>query len=136
MHEWALAEGVVSTALKEAEKGQLKKIARIKVKIGELQQIDSELFRSLLEDVLRVEDARVKEAKLEYETEEAILKCRVCGHEWPFSDSKKELSEEDAELIHFIPEMAKVYLRCPQCKSPDFEVVKGRGVWVESIEGE
>jgi len=136
MHEWALAEGVVSTALKEAEKGQLKKIARIKVKIGELQQIDNELFKSLLEDVLRVEDARVREAKLEYETEEAILKCRVCGHEWPFSDSKKELSEEDAELIHFIPEMAKVYLRCPQCKSPDFEVVKGRGVWVESIEGE
>ena len=136
MHEWALAEGVVSTALKEAEKGQLKKIARIKVKIGELQQIDNELFKSLLEDVLRVEDARVREAKLEYETEEAILKCRVCVHEWPFSDSKKELSEEDAELIHFIPEMAKVYLRCPQCKSPDFEVVKGRGVWVESIEGE
>lgn len=136
MHEWALAEGVVSAALKEAEKEKFKEVTRIKLKIGELQQIDGDLFRSLLREILQVEDPKLKRAEVDFENQAAILKCRVCGHEWPFSESKKGLSDEDAELIHFVPEMAHVYIRCPACKSPDFEVTKGRGVWLESIEGE
>jgi len=136
MHEWALAEAVVTTAVKEGEKAKLKKITKIKVVIGELQQIDKELFKSLLQDIIHLEDSKVREAKVEVEFEEAVLKCRVCGHELSFSKSRKKLSSEEAEMIHFIPEMAHVYLRCPKCGSPDFEVEKGRGVWIESIEGE
>jgi len=59
----------------------------------------------------------------------------VCGHQWSYSDSTKRLDEEEAEFIHFIPEVAHAYLRCPKCKSPDFEITKGRGVWVSSIKG-
>lgn len=136
MHEWALAEALITTALKEAEKAGLRKVARIKVRIGELQQIDEELFKSLLIEVLQIEDPMLKGAELEFEGEEAVLKCRVCGQEWGFSESRKALSEEDAEFIHFVPEVAHVYLRCPGCKSPDFEVIKGRGIWTEWIEGE
>jgi len=136
MHEWALAEGIVSTALKEAKRGKFTEVTRINVKIGELQQIDGDLFVSLLKEILQVEDPKLKRAEVVFENQEAILKCRVGGHEWLFSESKKGLSDEDAELIHFVPEIAHVYIRCPACKSPDFEVTKGRGVWLESIEGE
>jgi len=37
MHEWALADAVVTTALKVAENEGLKEISEIIVKIGELQ---------------------------------------------------------------------------------------------------
>ena len=73
--------------------------------------------------------------RIRIETEKAVLKCRVCGYQWNFSDSTKRLNEDKAELIHFIPEVAHVYLRCPKCKSPDFEITKGRGVWISSIKG-
>jgi hydrogenase nickel incorporation protein HypA/HybF len=32
--------------------------------------------------------------------------------------------------------MAHVYLKCAKCGSPDFEVIKGRGVWLSTIKGE
>ncbi|TEU07589.1 hydrogenase nickel insertion protein HypA, partial [Candidatus Bathyarchaeota archaeon] len=48
MHEWALAEAVVSTTLKIAEEKGLKEIIELKIKIGELQQIDQEIFEFAL----------------------------------------------------------------------------------------
>ena len=38
--------------------------------------------------------------------------------------------------IHFVPELAHAYLRCPDCSSADFEVLGGRGVSIDAIEGE
>ena len=136
MHEWALAEAVISTALKAAERERLKRITRIRIKMGELQQIDIEIFESLLKEIIQFESPLLKKTEIELEKESAILKCRVCEHQWAFGDALEGLSDEDSELIHFVPEMAHVYIRCPTCKSPDFEVVKGRGVWIDSIEGE
>lgn len=136
MHEWALAEAVISSIIKAAEEGGLGEIARIKIKIGELQQMDIEVFEFALREVSQSQRPIMSKAKLELETEEAILKCRACGHEWLFRDATKGLSEEQSEAIHFIPEVAHVYIRCPKCDSPDFEFAKGRGVWIESIEGE
>jgi hydrogenase nickel incorporation protein HypA/HybF len=45
------------------------------------------------------------------------------------------MDKEVSEAIHFVPEMAHVYIKCPSCGSPDFEVVEGRGVWLQSIKG-
>jgi len=136
MHEWALADGVVSTALKVAENEKLKKITKIKVKIGELQQIDLDIFRHALEDVIRPQEGMLRDTQIEIGTEAAILRCRNCRREWRFADAMSRLDEDEAESIHFIPEIAHVYIRCPSCRSPDFEVIKGRGVWIDSIEGE
>ncbi len=136
MHEWALAEGVISTALKVAEKEGLGEITKIKIKLGELQQIEIETFKFALKEIIRPQSIIIRKTNIEIETEKAILKCRVCGQEWAFGDAMKKLSEEESESIHFVPEIAHVYVRCPRCKSPDFEVVKGRGVWIDFIEGE
>ena len=136
MHEWALAEAVISSVLKAAEEEGLGEITKIEIKIGELQQMDMGVFEFALREISQPQRPIMRKAKIELETEKAILKCRVCGHEWLFSEAIKGLSEEQAESIHFIPEVAHVYIRCPECESPDFEFMKGRGVWINSIEGE
>ncbi len=136
MHEWALAEAVISSVLKAAEEEGLGEITKIEIKIGELQQMDMRVFEFALREISQPQRPIMRKAKIELETEKAILKCRVCGHEWLFSEAIKGLSEEQAESIHFIPEVAHVYIRCPECESPDFEFMKGRGVWINSIEGE
>lgn len=134
MHEWALAEAVIMSAIEVANKENAKKIIKITVKIGELQQIEHEIFKFALDEIKK--DTIMKEANIVIEEEEAVLKCRVCGHEWKYRDVLEKLEEDVSEAIHFVPEMAHVYIRCPKCKSPDFEVIKGRGVWINSIEVE
>jgi hydrogenase nickel incorporation protein HypA/HybF len=139
MHEWALAEAVISTLVETSKKEKVKEIAEVKIKMGELQQIDEEIFKFALKEIIKEmtqsQYSLLKKAKIKIEKESAILKCRVCGYEWTFSDQAKKLSKEEAESIHFIPEAAYVYIRCPECKSPDFEIIKGRGVWINSIKG-
>jgi len=130
MHEWALAEAVVSTALRTAKEKGFKKITKVKVKLGELQQIDVEIFKSALNEIKKQKQL---EAEIVLEEEKAALKCRVCDEKWSFEDATKNLDEE-REFLHFIPETAHAYLKCPKCGSPDFEIT-GRGVSVESVEG-
>jgi hydrogenase nickel incorporation protein HypA/HybF len=135
VHEWALAEGVISTALSTAKEKGMTEIIRINIKIGELQQIDMEIFEFALKEINQPQRSMIAKAKIEIEEEEAVLKCRICGHEWAFSNVFNKLGEEERESIHFVPEVAHVYITCPACKSPDFEFVKGRGVWLDCIEG-
>jgi hydrogenase nickel incorporation protein HypA/HybF len=130
MHEWALAEGVVKTADKFAEDQGMEEVTEVKIMIGELQQIEHDIIEFALD---QMRTPRMKNAKFVIETVIAAFKCRKCGHEWKLETRK--LDEETGEAIHFIPEMAHVYLKCPNCGSPDFEVTEGRGVWLASIKG-
>ena len=135
MHELALAEGVIVAALNAAREQGMSRIEKIEVKIGELQQIERELFEYSLKEILPATDARIEKADIVLQTEKALFRCRVCSHEFSLADATGHLNEEQAEAIHFIPELAHTYLCCPGCRSPDFEVVKGRGVWIEALEG-
>jgi len=135
MHEFALAEGVVTTALKAAEEERIKRISRIVVAIGELQQIEKELFFRALTEVIPETHAQLAETDIELRMEPVQFCCRFCQKEFTFAGAESDLNEEEAEVLHFIPELAHTYLRCPACSSPDFEIVKGRGVWIETVEG-
>lgn len=135
MHEWALAEAVISTAIKAAEEAKIREIAEIKVKLGELQQIDPEIFEFALKEVIPSQLPLLRNTRMELEIEEAILRCGVCGEEWGFREAMKRLDDEQPESIHFVPEIAHVYVKCPKCKSSDFEILKGRGVWIDYIKG-
>jgi hydrogenase nickel incorporation protein HypA/HybF len=130
MHEWALAEAVITTAKQIAEKEGLRQVTEVTVKIGELQQVEREIFRFALQ---QLKPAMFKNAKLHITSAKTTLKCRVCGNAWLFK--KQKLGKNEAEAIHFVPEVAHTYIKCPKCGSPDFEIVKGRGVWLENIKG-
>jgi len=130
MHEWALAEAVISTVSQIAEKEGLKEVAEVKIKVGELQQIELDILEFALS---QLKTLKLKNVKFHVKTIKAELKCRVCGHEWIFR--KEKINEEMAEAIHFVPEIAHTYIKCPKCGSPDFEILKGRGIWLESVRG-
>jgi len=136
MHEWALAESVITAALQEAEKEKLKKILEIKIGLGELQQIEKDIFKFALDQIIKEHSVKLKGVKIKFVPEKGTLKCRNCENKWNFSETKKKLNKDESEAVHFIPEVAFVYLRCPKCSSFDFEIMTGRGVTIRSIKGE
>jgi hydrogenase nickel incorporation protein HypA/HybF len=130
MHEWALAEAVIAAASKIAEKEGVKEVREVSIKVGELQQVELDILQFALS---QLKPASFKAAKFRITRAKTELKCRACGHMWVFK--KQELDESIAEAIHFVPEVAHAYIKCPKCGSPDFEIIKGRGVWLENIKG-
>ncbi|MEM1549163.1 MAG: hydrogenase nickel incorporation protein HypA [Candidatus Methanomethylicia archaeon] len=131
MHEWALAEAVVNTIIKFAEENKLKEVKEVVIKIGELQQVDLEVFKfALLE--LKVEKG-LANADFKMEIVKAKMKCIKCGFSWTFEG--EELEDSVKEAIHFIPEASHAFIKCPKCRSPDFEIIDGRGIWIDSITG-
>jgi len=130
MHEWALAEAVITAAQQIAEKEKLREIREVNIKIGELQDVEQDILRFAL---LQLKPANFKNTKFHIAKAKTTLKCRVCENTWLFS--KNKLDEDIAEAIHFVPEVAHSYIKCPKCGSPDFEISEGRGVWLENIKG-
>lgn len=133
MHEFALADAVVKTALQVAREEGLERLTRIVVGVGELQQISDDLFAYSLTEVLPARDPELAGVDFEVVQEAARFRCRACGTEFGRPDPA---SEDEAEAMHLLPEMVHAFVRCPGCGSPDFEVVAGRGVVLRSVEGE
>ncbi|MGQ9479704.1 MAG: hydrogenase nickel incorporation protein HypA [Thermoproteota archaeon] len=129
MHEWALAEAIVKTASRISEEKGFEKVKEVRIKIGELQQIERDILEFAL---LRLRSAKFEDAKFTIEVARTELKCRACGCKWFFE--KEKLDENIREAIHFVPEVSHAYVKCPKCGSPDFEIIGGGGVWLESIE--
>jgi len=130
MHEWALVEAAVSTVLEIVEREGFREVFEVRIQVGELQQVDREIFDFALS---QLRTPILKKTTFHIETVPAELQCRVCAHMWGFNT--EGLDDEVSESIHFIPEVAHSYLKCPKCGSPDFEIVRGRGVWLASIQG-
>ena len=134
MHEWALAEAVIATVIEYSRKEGLEEVTKIKLKIGELQQMDIEIFEFALNEIAKVQGTPLTEMKVEMDIERAVFRCRVCRNKWGLGETTG-MTEEESEAIHFAPEAAHAYINCPSCGSPDFEVLRGRGVSIEYIKG-
>ena len=130
MHEWALAEAIINAASEIAERERLKEITHVTIRIGELQMVEADILKFALS---QVKTGKFKRAKFELRTEKARLRCRKCGHVWVFS--KNNIEEGELEAIHFVPEIAHTYVKCPKCGSPDFEMLEGRGVMLQTVKG-
>ncbi len=131
MHEWALADGILKTALEFAKEHRAKSVKRVTIVLGELQDVEREIVEFALNEMKKGTFA--ENAEFSFEEEEAIFKCRNCGHTWKLKDVEGELNGEIREDIHFVPEVVHTFLSCPNCGSRDFEVVKGRGVYISEI---
>ena len=130
MHEWALAEAILTSAKELAEKEKLREVTEVTIRIGELQQVEPSILRFALSEMKR---DIFEKAKFRILRAKTTLKCRVCGTTWQFNI--KKLDEQTAEAIHFVPEVAHTYIKCQKCGSRDFEILNGRGVWLESVKG-
>ncbi|MEM2154317.1 MAG: hydrogenase nickel incorporation protein HypA [Nitrososphaeria archaeon] len=130
MHEWALAEAIIYTVTEIAEREKFKEVTRVDVKVGELQQVDLETIKFALTQLRR---GKLEKTEFRIEPIKAKLKCRICEHVWNFD--KNKLEEEVAEAIHFVPEVAHSFIKCPSCGAQDFEFVEGRRMYIESVSG-
>lgn len=135
MHEWALAEGVVATVLKNAVERHMQRVDKVVVRIGQLQQIEADLFAQSIAQVSPEGPSLLKDTVFAIETEETALRCRTCGNEFSPQDALVGLDETECEAIHFIPELAHTFIHCPTCQSPDYDLVQGRGISIARIEG-
>jgi len=136
MHEWSLAESVACTAVRVAEERNLKTVTQIMISLGQLQQIEEDIFMFAMKAVIESQKKLFENTDIQILPVKAVFKCKVCGMEWCFADKKASLDFEVSESIHFVPEVVHAHTQCPGCKSPDFEIVAGRGVWIDSISGE
>ena len=134
MHELALADAVVKAALRAADDAGMDHIGRVVVKVGELQQIEKELFEFSLTSVLPAQDPRLNGVVFEVADEAVLFACRSCATEYGRDDVDIDGGEE-SEAIHFIPELSHAFARCPACGSPDFDITAGRGITLTRVEG-
>jgi hydrogenase nickel incorporation protein HypA/HybF len=130
MHEWALAEAILETAAKVAVMEQLREVTEVVVRVGELQDAGLDVLEFALNEL---KSGLFTEAVFCFLKVKAELKCRVCGCSWFFE--RESLDVTTVEAIHFVPEAAHIFVKCPKCGSPDFEIASGRGVWLDSIQG-
>jgi hydrogenase nickel incorporation protein HypA/HybF len=130
MHEWALAESVLKAAGEIAEKEHLVEVTEVNIKIGELQDVEREIFLFALQ---QLKPEKFKQTKFRITRAQTALKCRNCGNTWQLK--KQHLDKATKEAIHFVPEAAHSYVKCPKCGSPDFEITEGRGIWLQNLKG-
>ena len=123
MHEWALANAVVKSIAELSRKGFR---GRVDVVLGELQSIDEDVFSFALKTLM--EEEGLEGISYRLVREKARFKCRRCGGEW--SLEQLEITSEDKEAIHFLPEAVHAIVKCPYCGSRDYEVTSGRGVYL------
>ncbi|MEM0457475.1 MAG: hydrogenase nickel incorporation protein HypA [Sulfolobales archaeon] len=126
VHEWALAEAVVRHVIDIYSD---KKIREIRIGLGELQNIDENILLFSLKELFKLNG--LENVSIHVRKIPLTLLCRSCGFEWKPDISK--LDEEITEMIHFIPEAVHSYIRCPRCNSGDFEIISGRGVYLEEV---
>ncbi len=97
----------------------------VAVLVGELQAIDREIFEFALASLAA--EAGLPADSFVVRAEPAQFRCRACGRRWGLG-AESGLTDEQREAIHFLPESAHAFVRCPGCGSVDFEVERGRGV--------
>jgi hydrogenase nickel incorporation protein HypA/HybF len=131
MHEWALAEAVVATVEKIRRENGGRPVLAVRLRFGELQNVAMEAFREGL--AVGLAGLPYGPEVFRFLSEPATFRCRACGHLWPLA-GVADIGEQEREAIHFLPESAHAYMRCPGCGSPDFDLAAGRGVTLEAVE--
>jgi len=132
MHEWALAEAVVEYLEEKRREEGWSSVKTLVLGLGELQNVDREVFEFALKHLLS--QNRVKVGKIILHPVKASFKCRRCGGSWTLDDLN--LDEDMREAIHFLPEAIYAFTSCPYCGSRDYYVEEGRGLVIEELEVE
>jgi len=120
MHETAIAQSIVETVLKEAEKHNAESVESIEIVIGDLTFLGIEQIEFWVRT--NFEDTVAQNAELIFKRVKGGLKCNKCGYEGDI-----QINEDPA--YHFnLPLFA-----CPVCKSSDIEITRGKESIIKSI---
>lgn len=113
MHELAIAQSIIDTAQREAERHSARVVTKIKLRLGEFTGVDRDALRFALEVAKR--DTAAHEAEMDIDIVRLEAKCRTCR--------RKSFLFEDPLFL------------CPDCGEP-VDVISGREMRIEYIEVE
>lgn len=140
MHEWSIAEGIV-TALLESFKD--KKVLEVEIKIGELRDLDIEVLREALNILSK--GTNLEDSRFSIVVSKAVFKCLDCGEEWTMKKALEILNQmlggekyiiEEGELeppVHFIPSLITGLQKCPRCGRIDIEIGSGKELEISKV---
>lgn len=145
MHEWSLAEGLIRSLIDYARNENLSKIDEVDISIGELMNIDVNVFEEALKSIMSI--SGLSDTSINIVIERVSFKCRRCNYAWSISEVYDQLKERLDDLgimepdgkespLHFFPELVSVFVNCPKCGSADFQVVSGNTIKILKIIGE
>jgi hydrogenase nickel incorporation protein HypA/HybF len=140
MHEWSIAEGIV-TVLLESFKDQ--KVLEVEIKIGELRDLNIEVLGEALSILSK--GTSLEDSRFSIVVSKAVFKCLSCGERWMMDKALEILSEmldadkyviEEGELeppVHFIPSLIVGLQRCPSCGRIDIETESGKELEISRV---
>jgi hydrogenase nickel incorporation protein HypA/HybF len=113
MHELSIISNVVTITEEAALKEGLKKVTRINLLVGALNQVVPEMMQFAFETITK--NTLVENSELNIINVPIKMKCRSCNHTF--------IVEEHVFL-------------CIECNSADLELIEGKELFIQSIEGE
>jgi len=111
MHEFSIAQGILETALTEAEKNNGKCICALGVKLGRASHIEPDSLEFCLRAAAKGTIA--EKARIEIKPSEPTARCKECG---------PTFLAQGNELF------------CGVCRSENVEMLTGGEVFLESLE--
>lgn len=113
MHELTIIKNVFDIIIDAAEKEKLEKITKVNFVVGKMNQIVPDMLQFAFNSV--AEGTIAEKACLEIETILIEMKCNQCNNEFIVQDH-----------LYF----------CPECGSFDLKMLKGKELYIKSIEGD
>jgi hydrogenase nickel incorporation protein HypA/HybF len=113
MHEMRIAEDLSAIVLETAKKEKLLKVTKVNIVFGQMVQIVPLIFEYAFSEAVR--NSVAEGAELDIEIAEVKMKCVVCGNDF---------------------QVNKNHFACSFCNSTELEIIKGKELFIKSIEGE
>ena len=113
MHEIRIAEDLSAIVLESAEKENLTIVTKVSISFGQMVQIVPDIFEFAFRELVR--NSVAEDAKLDIEIVKLELKCMQCSSNFQIDENS---------------------FSCKMCGSSDLEIIRGRELFVKSIEGE
>ena len=113
MHEIRIAEDLSGIVLEAAGKENLSKVTKVNISFGQLIQIVPEIFESAFRETVR--DTIAEDTEINIEIVKVKMKCMNCGSEFQVVENN---------------------FSCNECNSTELDIIKGKELFVKSIEGE
>lgn len=113
MHELSITQGLLQIVLEEASKHSISKVSLVKLRIGQLTAVEPSSLIFCFE--LLTKDTPAEGADLEIDVVPIKQKCLSC---------REFFETHEASFV------------CPACSSFNTELITGRELYVEQIEGD
>jgi len=111
MHEAALTQGLVKLLVAEAQRHQVTRITRVRLKIGSMRAVEPQSMTFCF--AAFAAGTVAEDAELLIEALPAIARCSACG--------------EDFEVIKF-------HFQCALCHSREVQLIQGDELYIESFD--